>query len=62
VHDQLVGAGDGASRHEVSGSLRLGLSIVKRTVSELGCRLDVASYPGRGTRLSVVFPAANSGA
>jgi hypothetical protein len=28
-----------------------------RTVSELGCRLDVASYPGRGTRLSVVFPA-----
>ena len=57
VHDQLIGAGDGAARREVSGSLRLGLSIVKRTVSELGCRLDVASYPGRGTRLSVVFPA-----
>ncbi len=54
VRDQLTGEG-GLRQSDIPGSLRLGLSIVKRTTDELGCLLDVESYPGRGTRISVLF-------
>ncbi len=59
VQEQLTD-GEVEKHAEVSGSLRLGLAIVKRTANELGCVLNASSQPGRGTRISVVFAASPS--
>lgn len=44
-----IGAGDS------SDSLRLGLMIVQRTADELGCKIDVRTRAGHGTRISMLM-------
>lgn len=50
----LHGGLNGAIVHG-SGTVQLGLIIVQRTAEELGCSIDMATWPGKGTRFSVVF-------
>lgn len=50
THDGL----NGAIVHG-SGAVQLGLIIVQRTARELGCSIDMATWPGKGTRFSVVI-------
>lgn len=50
ANDQATGENDG---------LGLGLSIVRRYASLLGYRIELRSRPGRGSRFSVLIPAAH---
>jgi signal transduction histidine kinase len=38
----------------------MGLALVRRTVSRLGGSVQMTSQPGRGTRVTVMLPAAKS--
>ncbi len=49
----------GNSARDRSQGLGLGLAIVRRLAEMLGCRLEVASAEGRGSRFSIIFQ--NSG-
>ncbi|MFB9265064.1 ATP-binding protein [Bradyrhizobium erythrophlei] len=38
-----------------SGAVQLGLFIVQRMAEELGCAIDIATRPGKGTRFSIII-------
>ncbi len=40
-----------------TGGIGLGLTVVKECTERLGARLDITSRPGKGTCVSVIFPA-----
>jgi signal transduction histidine kinase len=50
----------GEEARGVTEGAGLGLSIARRIVAGHGGRIDVRSQPGRGTRVTVVFPAAGA--
>lgn len=55
IHQRIMQDGaNGALPHD-TGMVQLGLIIVQRTASELGCSIDMATRPGKGTRFSVVI-------
>lgn len=55
IHQRIMRNGaNGALPHD-TGMVQLGLIIVQRTASELGCSIDMATWPGKGTRFSVVI-------
>jgi CheY-like chemotaxis protein len=58
IYDAFRQASEGYNRaYEGMG---LGLHISKRYIDELGCRIDVESEPGKGTRFTIFLPLENN--
>ena len=55
IHRRVMNGRISSAIMDEAGAVQLGLIIIQRTAEELGCSLDVATRPGKGTRFSVIL-------